>query len=119
MPIRAKDLLGRRGEQLAAEALERAGYTVLARNWRCPLGELDLVVRRGPVTAAVEVKTRSGLGYGHPFQAITPVKLERLRRLAQTWFREAEAHGELRVDAVAVIISPEGDAAIEHLRGIA
>ena len=51
--------------------LAEAGLQVLERNWRCPLGEIDLVAREGNETVFVEVKTRAGLGYGHPFEAIT------------------------------------------------
>jgi len=113
--------LGRLGEDLAARHLELAGYALLDRNWRCPLGELDLVARQGSELVVAEVKTRAGTGWGHPFEAITYAKLARLRRLAGAW---CEAHpldceGLLvRIDAIAVI-APRGAAAtVEHLRGI-
>jgi putative endonuclease len=113
--------LGRLGEDLAARHLERAGYALLDRNWRCPLGELDLVASQGSDLVVAEVKTRAGTGWGHPFEAITHTKLARLRRLAGAW---CEAHpldceGLLvRIDAIAVI-APRGAAAtVEHLRGI-
>jgi putative endonuclease len=53
-----KDELGRRGEDLAVDFLQRSGYEILARNWRTPTGEVDIVARMGAVTAIVEVKTR-------------------------------------------------------------
>ena len=73
--------LGRRGEQLAVDHLEARGMRVIERNWRCRLGEIDLVARDGDDTVFVEVKTRTTADYGHPFESITPVKLARLRRL--------------------------------------
>jgi putative endonuclease len=63
--------LGDRGEALAARFLERAGWTILVRNFRMGHKEIDLVARRGEVVAFVEVKTRAGTGFGHPLEAIT------------------------------------------------
>lgn len=115
----AKDDLGRRGEAIAAEFLESAGLTVIDRNWRCRLGELDLVARDEREIVVVEVKTRSGLGFGHPFEAVTPRKLARLRLLAGQW---RNAHPALRlpvrIDVVGVT-APHGRAPrVEHLRGV-
>ena len=73
--------LGDRGEQLAADHLVRAGWTVLHRNFRLGKKEIDLVARRGEVVAFVEVKTRGGRGYGHPLEAITWKK----RRGQESW----------------------------------
>ncbi|WP_168915317.1 YraN family protein [Microcella flavibacter] len=112
-----KDVLGRSGEQLAADHLLGLGYEVIDRNWRCPIGEIDLVARHGSTTVVVEVKTRSGRGYGHPLDAITPVKLARLRRLAGAW---VAAHGpveRLRIDAIAVVADRDG-VAVEHVRQV-
>lgn len=113
--------LGRLGEELAAGFLEQAGYAVLERNWRCSLGELDIVARDGGELVVAEVKTRAGAGWGHPFEAITHAKLARLRRLAGAWCeaRPLECEGLLvRIDAIAVL-APRGAAAtVEHLRGI-
>jgi putative endonuclease len=114
-----KDALGRRGEQLAAEYLQAAGLSVVERNWRCSLGEIDLVAREGRETVFVEVKTRAGLGYGHPLEAITAAKLTRLRRLAAAW---CEAHpgqaASIRIDAVAVVAPRDGPVHVEHLRRV-
>jgi putative endonuclease len=115
----AKDTLGRRGEDLAADYLQGAGLEIVERNWRCPLGEIDLVARDGNETVFVEVKTRAGLGYGHPLEAITGVKLARLRRLAAAWCEAHPGHaGEIRIDAVAVVASKTDGVRIEHLRRV-
>lgn len=113
--------LGAHGEDLAADYLRGCGLSVLARNWRSGRsGELDLVVRDGACIVAVEVKTRSGTGYGSPFDAITLRKAERLRRLLYAWVREARpACDQLRIDAVGITILPGEAPRIEHLRGIA
>ena len=67
--------LGRRGEQLAVDHLEARGMAVLERNWRCRLGEIDIVARDRGDLVFIEVKTRSNSDCGHPFEAITPIKL--------------------------------------------
>lgn len=92
---------------------------MIERNWRCSQGELDIIARSGDELVFVEVKTRSSVAYGHPFEAITPVKLARLRRLAGAW---CEAHpderGRVRIDAVAVLAPRVGPVTIEHLEGV-
>lgn len=119
-PKRGNQALGARGEQLAAEYLEAQGYRVVARNWRAGrLGELDLVARDGDCIVAIEVKTRSGLGYGHPFEAITALKAGRVRRLLLHWVRESGQRAKhLRVDAVGITLRAGEPPRIDHLRGI-
>jgi putative endonuclease len=114
-----KDALGRRGEHVAADWLQERGYTLVDRNWRCPVGELDLVLRQGTTMVFVEVKTRSSLAFGHPFEAITPEKAARLRRLAAAWCRE-QGPGSVgvRIDAVAVTDAWSDRPNVEHLTGI-
>jgi putative endonuclease len=111
--------LGRRGEQLAVEHLEARGMQVLERNWRCRIGEIDIVARDGRDTVFVEVKTRTSGDYGHPFEAITPLKLARMRRLAIAWCEATDAPvSRIRIDAVAVLAPTEAPALIEHLEGL-
>jgi putative endonuclease len=117
--LNAKDALGRHGEQLAAEYLQQAGFRILDRNWRCADGEIDIVMVDRRVLVACEVKTRSGVGYGTPLEAITRQKVRRLRHLAIRW---VQANGvlfdELRVDAVEVLKDGQGGFTIEHVRGV-
>ncbi|MFU8947047.1 YraN family protein [Mycetocola zhadangensis] len=111
--------LGLRGENLAAEHLAAAGYRILDRNWRCRQGEIDIIASKGEVVAFVEVKTRSSLAYGHPFEAITPTKLARLRRLAAVWCAENDPHVPvIRIDVIAVLLPSGGTNTIEHLSGV-
>jgi putative endonuclease len=117
--VAAKDDLGRRGEELAARYLADAGYTILERNWRCARGEIDIVARSGGELVFVEVKTRAGLAYGHPFEAITARKLSRMRRLAGEWCAaHPDERGLVRVDAIAVLAPPDCPYRIEHLSGV-
>ncbi len=114
-----KDDVGKRGEECAAVFLAGAGYRVIERNWRCAQGEIDVVAERNGEVVFVEVKTRSGTGFGHPFEAITVAKLARLRRLAAAWCEQAEDRpGRIRIDAIAVIAEPGKEPVIEHLEGV-
>lgn len=107
---------GDRGEQIAAEHLARAGYTVVARNYRIGHREVDLVARRGEVVAFVEVKTRAGLGYGHPLEAITRQKRREIQTVAQCWVdRNGSPDDVYRFDAIAIILAAGGDPRIEHV----
>jgi putative endonuclease len=114
----AKDELGQRGERIAERHLVALGMTVLDRNWRCPQGEIDLVLRDGDETVFVEVKTRTSDAYGHPLEAITVPKLARLRRLAAAWCAAHPGTGRIRVDAVAVVAPRRAPATVEHLAGV-
>jgi len=114
--VAAKDVLGRRGEEIAARYLVAAGMTVVDRNWRCPQGEIDLIARDGDELVFVEVKTRSGVAFGHPLESITVAKLARLRRLAAAWCEAHPGdHNRVRIDALAVIAPVVGEVEVEHL----
>ncbi|HSF26826.1 MAG TPA: YraN family protein [Actinomycetes bacterium] len=117
--MRAKDVLGQYGERLAEAHLVGQGMVVLDRNWRCELGEIDLVARDGDALVVCEVKTRSGLGFGHPLETVTAVKLARLRRLAVRWVADHGVHPpQIRLDVVGVLRRGSGPAQIEHVRGV-
>lgn len=119
-PSLRRRALGAYGEQVAARHLTEAGLTVLNRNWRCPLGEIDLVLREGATLVICEVKTRVDASHGTPHEAITPTKLERLARLAEAWQTAHEVRvADVRIDLVAVLRPPRGPALVEHVRGLA
>jgi putative endonuclease len=100
--------LGARGEQLVADWYVARGYRVVARNWRCREGEIDLVLwsRRGDLVFC-EVKTRSSTRFGVPAEAVTPAKQRRLRILAARFLAvhgpEVAGRRGLRFDVAAVI----------------
>ena len=115
----AKDAVGKYGEDLAARHFVGAGLTILARNWRCPSGEIDIVARDGDVLVIAEVKTRRSTAYGTPAEAITARKVDKLRELAIMWLRENPAGGAaVRFDVVSVLLPKAGAARLEHLRGV-
>jgi len=115
--VAAKDGVGKYGERIAIRHLEAAGLEILASNWRCSDGEIDVVARERDVLVICEVKTRSGTGFGLPAEAITRRKADRLRRLAYRWLQEHPAGGvDVRFDVVSVVCPPKGAAVVEHLR---
>jgi putative endonuclease len=99
----ARRAFGQAGEDRAAAWYAARGYTVLARNWRCREGELDLVVRRGRTLVFVEVKARRTDRFGIPAEAVTPLKQRRLRTLARRYLEASGAHGALRFDVVSIL----------------
>ena len=116
----ARDTVGRYGEDVAARHLTEQGLVVLQRNWRCELGEIDIVARDGSCLVVCEVKTRRTTSCGHPVEAVTARKAARLRRLAARWLVESGLHPpEIRIDVVSVMRPPRGAAVVEHLRAVA
>jgi len=117
--VRAKDALGRYGEEVAARHLMALGMSIVARNWRCDAGEIDILARDGNVLVVCEVKTRRGEGYGSPLEAVTPTKGRRLRRLAARWLSEHDVRpASVRFDVVGVIQTGRGAAQVQHVRGV-
>jgi putative endonuclease len=118
VPVRAKDGVGSYGEQVAVRHLEQAGFTIVARNWRCEIGEIDVIALDGTTVVVCEVKTRSGFAFGSGLEAVTRSKAARLRRLGSRWLVE---HGRpdkgLRFDVLAVHRPRRGPATVEHVRG--
>jgi putative endonuclease len=101
---RRRRALGVRGEDAAAAWYRARGYEVLARNWRCPEGELDLVVAGPGTIVFCEVKARSTSAFGTPFDAVTPAKQRRLRRLAGAWLRQSTVRRpSVRFDVAGVL----------------
>lgn len=115
-----KDALGRYGEDLAVEHLRRQGLVILARNWRCSAGELDVIARDGATLVICEVKTRSSRAYGSPLEAVGPRKLRRLRELALRWLDEQGIHvPDIRFDVIGILQPRAGTPIVDHVRGVA
>ncbi len=112
--------LGARGEAIAAEYLEGLGFRIIERNWRGGrAGELDIIAAEGDAIVAVEVKTRGGLAYGHPLEAITAAKSRRLRQLLLAWVRERRPGAStLRIDAIGIVLREGENPNLHHIRGI-
>jgi len=96
--------LGAEGEAAAARWYEARGGTVVARNWRCAGGELDLVVREGSTIVFCEVKARTTSAFGSPLEAVTVAKQRRLRRLAAQWLDQSDHRpAHIRFDVAGVL----------------
>lgn len=96
--------LGRRGENAADRYLRRLGYRIIARSYRCSLGELDIVARLDPILAFVEVRTRANADHGEPWETIRSKKQRKLTALAAYFLKQ---HGQFasltpRFDVVSV-----------------
>jgi putative endonuclease len=119
MTMRAKDVLGKEGEEAAADYLVERGFRILDRNWRCADGEIDIVAVERHSLVVCEVKTRSGTRYGTPLEAVGRAKRNRLRRLAVQWLH---AHGarfdQIRIDVIGLLYEGTGGFTIEHVRGV-
>ena len=101
--------LGRLGEDLAVQHLVRQGYVVLERNYRCRIGEVDIVARDGDRTAFVEVRTRRGSNFGTPEESVTVRKQARLAAVARNYLQEKELEEvDWGIDVVAVEFRPDG-----------
>jgi putative endonuclease len=115
---RAKDAVGAYGERVAVDYLVRQGMTLIERNWRCSAGEIDAVMSEGETIVFTEVKTRRGLAFGTPAEAVGYAKQSRLRRLAAIWLAQSHRRTpEIRFDLVSVLPQRSGGADIEHVRG--
>jgi putative endonuclease len=108
--------VGRRGEAEARRYLEGRGYEILESNWRGGSGEIDLIARRGPVCAFVEVKTRRTATFGSPEESVTKSKISRIRGVAAEYIASSGLTGEVRFDVVSIRMSAKGDVlSLEHL----
>lgn len=110
---------GRRGEDLAHRFLRRAGYVIVARNYRLAAGEAeaDVIAREGEDLVVVEVKTRASAEYGPPERAVSPEKQRHLIRVARDYARKADIGWErVRFDVVSVVLSKPPE--ITLLRGV-
>jgi len=116
--------LGERGERLAATHLERAGYTILARNFRTRFGELDLVAADNRCLIFCEVKTRiagTRRGPAGPLDAIGPRKRAQVRAMAREWLASSASSDrprrpELRFDAIGILVSRGGElVSLDHV----
>ena len=101
------------GEDLVAEWYVKRGYDIVARNWRCRQGEIDIIAIRDSVLVICEVKTRATADFGSPALAVDANKQQRLRRLAAHWLSEnPTTRASVRFD-VAAVVGPKEDVSLE------
>lgn len=102
------NLLGNQGEEIAAEFLTNAGYTLLERNWRYGKDEIDIICRKGPFIVFVEVKTRSTDYFGRPEEAVDKKKQRFMIRAADAFVNERNLSLEVRYDIISIIMNQQG-----------
>ncbi|MFI5428062.1 YraN family protein [Aeromicrobium sp. UC242_57] len=120
MSYQRNKAVGTYGERVAADHLRGIGMVVLATNWTCQFGEIDIVARDGATLVICEVKTRTSHGHGGPFEAITGQKAARLRRLAMQWLQVHDiSPPSVRIDVVSVVVPPRGGPVVERITGVA
>lgn len=112
--------LGDYGESIAAAHLRSLGMVILARQWTCRFGEIDIVARDGATLVICEVKTRTSTRYGTPLEAVTGHKAVRLRRLAMHWLEVHDVEPpSVRIDVVSVLVPTRGAPSVERIAGVA
>jgi putative endonuclease len=113
-------ILGRFGESQVSHFCIDRGDEIIDRNWRVREGEIDLIsLDSAGVFHFIEVKSRSSLAFGHPFEAITPIKLLRMQRLAMGWLVTHGCFGsEFQIDIASVLINPDGTHSLEYRAGV-
>ncbi len=109
--------LGRRGEEEAARYLRKKGLRVAQRNFRCRLGELDIIARDGPYLVFVEVRTVAGSAFGTARESVDLKKRRKIRQVAAYYLQSANAGDvPVRFDVVAVTLGPDGSVRdIDHI----
>jgi putative endonuclease len=114
----ATNSVGAYGERVAVRYLVDQGMVLLDRNWRCAVGEIDMIMKDGPAVVFVEVKTRRSTEFGTPAEALIPRKVSRMRRIAGVWLAESRLRpSDVRFDVVSVRPRRSGAAHVEHVRG--
>ena len=115
----SRGLLGQTGEAIARAHLEERGYIVLATNYRCPWGEVDIVTEKGDEIAFVEVRTRRSRTFGSPEESVTATKRQRLVSTAYHYLQEHDLSQPWRIDLVAIEIDARGAVKrVSHLENV-
>lgn len=110
MPAKDKNALGEKGEEWAVKLLRKNRYRILERNYRCPLGEIDIVAKEGDTLAFVEVKARSSSDYGSPQAAVGPLKQRKLCQVALYYIVKNKIENtSMRFDVVAIDADGQGE----------
>ncbi len=114
--LNSRQRLGQSGEEAVAGYLEKNGYTILIKNYRCKIGEIDIIARDGVDLVFIEVKTRSSLAYGSPAAAVTPRKQRQITRAAQWYLAEQQLFDcPARFDVISVLRGETNLQQIEHI----
>jgi len=114
--LNSRQHLGQSGEETVARYLEKKGYTILIKNYRCKIGEIDIIARDGVDLVFIEVKTRSSLAYGSPAAAVTARKQRQISRAAQWYLAEQQLFDSpARFDVISILRGETYQQQIEHI----
>jgi putative endonuclease len=107
--------LGIEGEELAVQFLKKKGYKIVSRNFKSPVGEMDIIAEDGGTLVFVEVKTRTDDSFGHPFEAVTPRKRDKLRKVALSYLKRSRQEVPSRFDVLSIETDGKNHT-IEHIK---
>lgn len=114
-PGKRNKALGARGEQAAARFLERRGYEILERNWRCYAGEADIIAKDEDAIVFIEVKTRKGRDHGFPAEAVTAQKRSKYEKIALAYLADYDSVDyPVRFDVISIVVMGNEKAMIRH-----
>jgi putative endonuclease len=107
--------LGKDGEVLAADFLKNKGYRILDKNFRTVFGEIDIIAKDCGVVVFVEVKTRTDITFGYPFEAVNPKKREKIRKTALCFLKKLKKSVPARFDVLSIYFE-KGERKIDHIK---
>lgn len=115
----AHNELGKWGEDLAADYLQRKGYTIIERDWKSGRRDLDIVAKNGDVIVFVEVKTRRNSLYGQPEEAVDYRKLQSLQQAINHYIKFRHIRQEVRFDIISIVGTIGAEPDIQHIQDVA
>jgi putative endonuclease len=109
-------VLGSEGEHLAVKFLKKRGYKIIARNYKTPIGEIDIIAEDGDTIVFVEVKTRTDDSFGQPFEAVNRRKRQKMKNLALLYLKKQGKESPVRFDILSIFYMNNGNKEIEHIK---
>lgn len=108
--------IGSDGEELAVRYLTKKGYRIIARNYKTPLGEIDIIAKDGDTLVFLEVKTRTSDSFGYPFEAVDNHKKRKIRNVALLFLKKMKEEPAARFDVLSISFAVGGKKEITHIR---
>lgn len=109
-------MMGREGENIAADYLTQKNFRIIERNYRCRMGEVDIIGIFLKELVFIEVKTRSNISFGYPYEAVDNRKILKIRRVAQHFIFERKLYDlDVRFDIISIILNKDDRPKIEHI----
>jgi putative endonuclease len=108
--------LGIKGEDLAVRFLQEKGYGIIKRNYKTPVGEIDIIAKDGKTLVFIEVKTRTDVSFGYPFEAVTKRKRQKLKNLALIYLKSQGKEFSVRFDVLSIFYMDNGKKDIVHIK---